>query len=242
MRCDQFDQRLQNLLDRRSRPEWDASLRAHAVKCDDCASKLDLQRRLFATLRSDTQRFARRSVPFPPSHAHSASLCTSALSEHQNSRPTQVAHPYLRWSVAAACLLLISLSALALRSPLPRAAREFANAEPPAQELVSPQGNVVANRLALAPAVLDPTTLRPVAGEPPLVVLGPIWTSVEYHFVATVDERRTSLESIAGGLRPVTDSLTTAMEVLRRTFFSAADPAPEKPQAQKNVGATRGVA
>ena len=50
MRCLDFEQRMQLLLDHRCRPDYDDQLRMHAEVCDGCQRKLEGQRLLFAHL------------------------------------------------------------------------------------------------------------------------------------------------------------------------------------------------
>ncbi len=50
MQCETFEGRLHELLDRRELPESDASLREHALVCSDCAETLAAQDALFAGL------------------------------------------------------------------------------------------------------------------------------------------------------------------------------------------------
>lgn len=50
MQCEKFEARLQDLLDQRARPEFDARLLEHAEACDNCRETLLLQEQLFTGL------------------------------------------------------------------------------------------------------------------------------------------------------------------------------------------------
>ena len=50
MRCAEFESRLNDLLDRRMRPDADALLGAHARKCESCGELLFAQELLFEGL------------------------------------------------------------------------------------------------------------------------------------------------------------------------------------------------
>lgn len=67
MQCEEFEERLNQLLDRRVRPETDAALLAHAQMCSGCRETLEAQQALFDTLDSldspePTADFSRRVV------------------------------------------------------------------------------------------------------------------------------------------------------------------------------------
>ena len=55
MQCVEFEDRLNRLLDHRLSPDEDVQLASHAGECEDCASILRAQRRLFAGLRTAPQ-------------------------------------------------------------------------------------------------------------------------------------------------------------------------------------------
>jgi hypothetical protein len=57
-----FDRRLQQILDRRQRPDDDAALQAHALVCDRCDRVFRSQRRLFAGLEASRPIGPRPSV------------------------------------------------------------------------------------------------------------------------------------------------------------------------------------
>jgi len=97
MQCDQFDRRVQKLLDLRRAPQHDASLRQHALVCNRCATQLAATQRLLEGLtlleipRLDDD-FAQRVV-----------------------RQVRLARPvptirWQAWSVAVAATLLVCLA------------------------------------------------------------------------------------------------------------------------------------
>lgn len=57
MQCEQFDHRLNRLLDLRRLPESDAQLRAHAETCEDCRQLLATQEALFDGLEHSSLHF-----------------------------------------------------------------------------------------------------------------------------------------------------------------------------------------
>src|SRR5215213_8946227 len=56
MQCDEFEDRLNRLLDHRLSPDDDESLAMHARDCEDCAGLFHAQQRLFVGLRMGSAR------------------------------------------------------------------------------------------------------------------------------------------------------------------------------------------
>jgi anti-sigma factor RsiW len=51
MHCETFKSQLNNVLDERLNPQTDSSLRAHALRCGECAELLDMHGELLSTVR-----------------------------------------------------------------------------------------------------------------------------------------------------------------------------------------------
>ena len=71
MKCEQFERRMHQLLDRRLPPEADASLRAHAVVCPSCHEMLEVQGLLLGQValpfpaRGAANRSSQKQAPRP---------------------------------------------------------------------------------------------------------------------------------------------------------------------------------
>lgn len=90
MRCDAFDVRLNDLLDRRLRPEYDARLAAHARECPRCGETLAIQRIVMADVAGGARERA-------PDMARSVvSRVWPARVESRSSRRS-----WHRWALAA---------------------------------------------------------------------------------------------------------------------------------------------
>lgn len=96
MLCQEFEIRLQEILDRREAPERDSSLHAHADSCRHCSGILRAQRQLFQA--------------FPP---HSKTLSTSARNRPHPRHRLASQRSFSAWTTAViAAVLLLAVGAL----------------------------------------------------------------------------------------------------------------------------------
>jgi hypothetical protein len=105
MRCAQFENRIQNLLDERGRPEVDAMLRQHAGDCPDCRQRLAGYEALLegVAARRRSNDVSRQGDVF----------ASQVLQELRDTRPRPV-----RWRLAAAAIAASMAATLILRNPL----------------------------------------------------------------------------------------------------------------------------
>jgi hypothetical protein len=96
MQCEEFEDRLNRLLDHRLSPDDDASLAMHARDCDECAGWFHAQQRLFAGLRMG---------PTPPLPAE---LATRVVSQ----RHSELSRRRAAWQNAGWAVLLASAASL----------------------------------------------------------------------------------------------------------------------------------
>jgi hypothetical protein len=95
MHCDEFEQRLQLVLDERREPRDDASLAAHAKHCTECDRVLRIQAGLFAVLPQI------RSPIMP------AGFAAGVVQEFNKERRRALRMRLVAWSLAAAAVLLL---------------------------------------------------------------------------------------------------------------------------------------
>ena len=103
MQCNDFEQRMQRLLDLRRRPELDAELTAHACVCGQCSEMLETQALLLDGLEHAILPATER-----PRGVEVVRLCREPL----QAKTTHARRPGVRWLlpsllVAALCLLAV---------------------------------------------------------------------------------------------------------------------------------------
>jgi hypothetical protein len=252
MQCVEFERRMQELLDLRLPPEQDAVLLAHAAACAACSHRLELQSWLLEQLQRDlhtdpplTATFAQNAVlrltgrrPDRPNVATALQLATAGAASC--ALITLAAWPVLFRADAfprpAAAIVAADvpapdarpMSAAWLASP----PAEFSNADrweprnaPPSRggtgfhERPSPTLPAVSPPwLGLQILQLTRTHWYPRAnGVPP--------GGVEIGSPAGLPEQSAWVARVSSGLRPLTDSVTSALGVLRRVLPGTAESA-----------------
>jgi hypothetical protein len=154
MRCDAFDTRLNDLLDRRLRPEYDARLAAHARACPRCRETLEIQQTLMADMAGGAMERA-------PDMARRVVSQIWPVQTRKRSSPRDCRR---RWALAviAASLAMATIPALLGR---------FSTPTPTAVATVAPPIEVVPNNHSpnpVSPFATSPAPLRspeePIAG------------------------------------------------------------------------------
>ncbi len=203
MRCDQFEDRLQRLLDRRRAPERDSQLRVHAQLCPACRDILRLQAQLFDALDITevpdlTPDFSRQVV---------ARLQPSATVPVAPVRSHVV--PVLLAVAASLVLGLFAAGVIWLSTDRGRLAQDKPQAVPHHEVLPSVAGPADGdNWWDFSPSSL--ATLYP----------------------SDVRQRhREQVETIADELKPIATPFTTAASALRRTIPVGKHRAKNSPQA-----------
>ncbi len=220
MNCDQFDHLMQHLLDGHRSPERDPLLLDHVRSCGSCRSILEVQTKLFQELRGDLSRFA----PVPRSLA--------AHSKHDARRRRAPLETTKTWC-AIACGLGLAIGAWSLltwKQDFPASSKRVAVRPETTSQNPYPKktGTGTTDQLPL-------TSTNHVAAASGNSYAGPLLTplleSVGEHLSRTPTDGGQSIQSIAGGLRPVTNSFSAAVQVLRKTLRSNREPREAKPQA-----------
>jgi hypothetical protein len=207
MNCDEFEQRIQRLLDRRLALTDDQPVARHAVACSRCYRTLQAYQDLSLGLE------AWDPPTLDAGFAHRVVAIVGAVPPSPAARSA----PLVRWgwaAVAAALLLAIWPTLRGVLTP----------------ESPSPVEPVrVAENLTQPPAIPDSTTLvgaLPQLGSLPAELLSVAPSMVAEPFSPAWQEWATTLarrplqpmDELADGLRPITATLTVAIDVLRNTI------------------------
>jgi hypothetical protein len=190
MQCDQFEDRVQLVLDQRQDPEHDPQLRAHADVCPDCRQILGIQAQLLDAL--DMTEVPELPVEF-------SRQVVARVQPSVDAAPTAVSRRIAPILLAVAASLVIGLFSAAviwMSSDRSRLAQDDQDV-PPARVATppTPQVNEGDNWWKISPgslATLYPTDVR--------------------------QRHREQVETIAGELKPVTTPFATAASALRRAI------------------------
>lgn len=203
MKCDEFDARIHQLLDERTPLQTDRRLLQHVEDCGRCRNELDGYEDLFNGL----DFFEPPKLP--------EDFAARIVEQVQPVRPsTKVARPWLALAALAiaATLLFVLLPALTGRpartkSEPARLAREDTPSELPGESshANSPGGQIcqLSQGSADIPEGIDPEQIR--------LMWNQLAPELPYEQIVPVDQ-------IKGGLRPITNSLAAAIDVLRSTI------------------------
>ncbi len=214
MNCSEFEDRVQHLLDQREPPASDAKLRAHADGCSRCAARLDAYQDLI-------ERIARSQPP--------------VLDAEFSRRVVRLAFPAspvrrtTRWRGRESRYIAIALVAcLMLIAALSRARYTSTKVTPASRELalsvlsVPVTGDSGPNKSQGLESTAEPTPRsRPGSTDP---MIDEDWRAFwESWSNRLVTDQFESLDALAQGIRPITASLTTALDSLRTAFPLGAD-------------------
>lgn len=206
MRCEQFEIRLQDLLDRRERPEFDPSLLEHAEVCRECQRLLAGQELLLVALEQ----------PLPDDTDHQFVERVMAEASAWPPRRVRLANAVLALAGLAALFLLMSVPAWKLP--------------------VSPEGHselAVAGDLESTPGGELAGDSRPQPrrdADPGASTPGPFLAEVPFHldeYLSLLEfpgENLQHVDQLAGGFRPLASSLSFAFDAFRRSFPLGRDP------------------
>jgi hypothetical protein len=189
MRCEQFETRLQLLLDQRKVPERDSQLVAHAQRCSDCQEVLSLQSQLFDVLEM-------AEVPELPK-GFAESVVARVV-------PPVAAHPTLAPNRMVSILVALAAS---LVIGLFSAGVIWINSD---------RGQVAQEEPAIAPNAQNAEVIETTDGDN-WWRISP--SSLATLYPSDVRQRhRQQVETIADELKPITTPFTTAATALRRTI------------------------
>ncbi|MCO6456044.1 MAG: hypothetical protein J5I93_12160 [Pirellulaceae bacterium] len=206
MRCEQFEIRLQDLLDRRERPEFDACLLEHAEACGECQRLLAGQELLLATLAEP--------LPDEPDHLFVDRVMAEATAWPP--RRVRLGNAVLALAGLAAMFLLMSVPAWKL--PIsPEGHPELAVAGDPE---AAPSGALAGDSRPQPRPDADSGMSAP----------GPLFGDVPFHldeYLSLLEihgENLQHVDQLAGGFRPLASSLSFAFDAFRRSFPLGRDP------------------
>jgi hypothetical protein len=257
MKCTEFEDRLNQLLDDRRAPQDDPALQAHAATCSDCQEMLAVQESLF---RGMALLHGRTAAP---------ELGKRVLRELNAPAPTlaPLPSPPRRswWTIlasAAAVLLAVGFSVwLVTRTNQGPAVVQ------PRQPRSQPEGLAIGNRGVATPKV---NQVQPAPPAPPLVVkqeslsppqrvltpeereayrqtmasLASQWsTGAQWPQLETIDIETINMEQYAPGIRPIRESFGVALDALLKTIPSGKkETPPAPPQALQPYGSMTDLA
>ncbi len=246
MKCDNFADRLNELLDERLSPQDDASLLAHADQCGDCRETLAAQETLFRGLAV----LQRRSVS-PEIGRRVLAEVVMPVPSIATIPPPRFERRWLPMLVSAAAVLLAVSFGIWIANR--------GNNRPVVVEPGQPRG---ANREGLATIVkpgIGRSSNAP-APQPAEVVKAPMpaipavdehqvarlaMASIASHWPTTAQwphMETLDVEHYAPGIRPIRESFEVALEALMRTIPGKKDARPTPPQAMQPYGAALDIA
>ena len=197
MKCHEFDQRIHLLLDQRRCLQDDRRLRQHAHRCSRCRRELEAYKVLFQGLDL-----------FEPPETASDFAAQVVRRVHSMRPPKRIARPWMAlWGAAIAAGLLIALAASWIGGPSPSGS----NRSPLATDRPAPGRQETPGGAIEQLATETGSGFAPVAAEPIRRMLDQLAPELPYEPVVPVEE-------LAGGLRPITDSLVVALDVLRNAI------------------------
>jgi hypothetical protein len=222
MRCDAFESRLNELLDRRMRPEYDARLSAHACECPRCAETLAIQQLVIAGITDPcddpapdiSRRVARRVWPAPTADRRgrrATAIRRGWIIAALAASVTVAAMPFMRGrneSVTQTALTTTAPPVIVETSPAPEQPDTSSSATAPFDESIDPftgmargLGQSVARSMAHVPGVSS--AVGPVALIEPAVLpdeLAEHWETLRplaAPVAAVVDALRKSLPRLS---------------------------------------------
>ncbi|MHB8970186.1 MAG: anti-sigma factor family protein [Pirellulaceae bacterium] len=195
MRCDEFDVRLNQVLDRRRSPESDPELRHHAQVCLSCQDQLAMTRRLLDGLDM---------LDVPPL---ADDFALRVVSQVVPASPLPHRSSWFSWSVAVAALLLIGL--------LPGYWLVQQSTRPVATITPAPHA-VDTQALAYSDPSASASGDRAVADDSLWAIYGN--SLLELYPEATRERHRQQVSEIAADLRPIATPFNAAVTAIRRTI------------------------
>jgi len=212
MQCEEFEDRLNRLLDHRLSPDDDESLVMHAHDCDDCAGLFHAQQRLFTGLRMGNAR-------------PSVELATRVVSQQHS----ELGRRRAAWRNGGWAMLLASAASL---GGLALMALKTSDHRPDIVKKAPVQGSQHGPGLAIAgvgPATPDKIATPEKADErfeEYFVVLENFATQISDS--KEFDEMSESLEP---SIKPIRSSFGLALDALRRTLPRGKESRATKPDA-----------
>ena len=218
MNCQQFDDRLQLLLDNRVTPESDIALVEHAEDCTSCRQILLTQARLFKSFKGEDD-----SKTNAPAIADLELLSSCATQDRLGFSS--------EWAgrIAVAICLSIALS-LGVRLMAPQDAGVV-------NSNVATTNSLTPSKPGATSSIDNPGTVETTESRPARIASEGYevdWTLVAASFAQSAklpDERPEWVTRVAGEFQPVAESVQSALSVLRRSALPVRSTRKSEPQA-----------
>jgi len=235
--CEQFEARLNALLDERRFPEQDAALQAHAAVCAECRASLAVQGRLWASLSaSQLSRPAPRQDVRPLSPPPGASLRSTSVRARQGAADFRRASPVRTWLVGGAVAALVLAAVVGgnrigrwsgLRAPASRSLAydgsmmlrrsgtpRRSGTQPHQWALGQPdigrsRTGPLAGQPGVEPSQLPPEARAAVSVFPSLPIR---WPDLDAAKIAEAGPLK-GVQELSAGIRPLADSMGTVMSI-----------------------------
>ena len=219
MRCEQFEDRLNELMDQRANPLHDQRLAHHAERCPDCRSLLETQRLVLSILQR--RRLDRQAGP--------RGMTTPSAGHRQRhwagqQRPQQTAWLPLLTAACLATVLLSSWVSGPASRPEQEAHRRVASGPPPQNSGSSPTTVAASRPLAQRPALQEPAS-TPNEMSPPWAE----WRELDLAWLLPEAEvprlSRAQLldrfRQLVGTIRTLTSSVGSTLNIIKRSWPGA---------------------
>lgn len=233
MRCDRFEARVYQLLDRRIDPAMDEQLRDHAEVCETCGELFRAQEDLFVGLTLtepslETDEFVQRVVDSAQPQTASVGL------------PTTV------WTAVAALSALVLIAVLPwLQAKGTQSGRNTSAASQPYDKpgtTSPPTGATESFGLVMSTTSVPadrPDRRHNLPSEQDMTVawteLALRWQAIGSQWSASKNrESQDWMRQFTGGLRPLTTSMSSAINVVRSTLDGQRELRTTKPQARSS--------
>lgn len=217
MRCREFEERLNDVLDQRLSPERDESLLIHAGECGLCRRMLDGQARLFAGLRrfetpSPSNRFAADVLT-------RAGTVTAEVASGKRTGANKRWFGFISGLVSLAALLVIAVFiGISGRQDPARPTADKQNSTPAPKDIELAKSPLPSKRSRTpAVAIVKPPAIEPPVREPDYAQYREVINSLTAQLpraAETIDEVQQSTPAI----RPLRASFSMAIGTLQRTI------------------------
>jgi hypothetical protein len=216
MRCVEFENRLQEMLDQRLCPEDDAQLQAHAVICRKCAETLKYEQALFSGL------------PYCRISDESFSASRPSLGKLQDDRALQKQTHVSVFAIAVTCLAIIGacigyshqlIDHTEVTNRLSSTPIHSEHGQADELQHITDQGRVV-----------DPNEPNGISTDE-FEIYRQMIQDITYQMPRFSPDQLRPVNEIASSLQPIASSFTVALGVLKESILVGSDSRKTSPQA-----------
>jgi hypothetical protein len=224
MRCERFERRLQQLLDRRLRPEEDEDLLLHAAVCTTCQLWLAAQKSLYESLRWSR----------PPQLGRTFAQRVLARSSR--------ARTVTRWRAVVGSAVVIAASLLIVTMPVGWNPNGGRRAQPMSSVKRAPSQGAVVHHIELPSGVRKTHEPAPMVEIPvdhlamDAEAIRDVWNKWVRSLSESPLDGLEPVDQITRGFRPLASTLNVAIDALRSTVPVGKDTGPAEPQAHAPHG------